>query len=108
MTDVGLDCLAKSLQHNKVLNKLYVDNLYVEKPPNRLTKKIVPVLTECLQNNHTLTVLGLPKNLESSTFSMEKAVNDIRKRRELPLIKVYGMSKAVPLNKFHRAVCIAI
>ena len=73
---------------------------------NEATEKIVPVLIGCLQNNHSLTELVLPKN--SSTTCIEKAVNDVRKSRELPLIKVYGMSKAVPLNKFHRAVCIAI
>ena len=82
MTDVGLECLAKSLQGNSVLAQLHVWD-------TRLTKKIVPVLTECLQNNHTLTKLVLPKNL---TTSIEEAVNDVRKRRGLPLIKVSGMS----------------
>ena len=95
LTNVGLECLAKSLQHNKCLTELYTSNY--TKNPNRLTEKIVPVLTECLQNNHTLTKLELPKNLKSSTTSIEKAVNDVRKRRELPLIEVYGMS--VALNK---------
>ena len=96
MTDVGLECLAKSLQHNNVLNQLQVWNV-VEYNPNRITEKIVPVLTECLQNNHTLTKLELPKNLKSSTTSIEEAVNDVRKRSELPLIKVTGMY--VPLNE---------
>ena len=64
---------------------------------NRLTEKIVPVLTECFQNNHTLTKLELPKNLKSSTTSIEKAVNGVRKRSGLPLIKVTGMS--VTLNE---------
>ena len=97
MTDVGLECLAKSLQHNNVLIELYVSNASGTNYPNRLTEKIVPVLTECLQNNHTLTELWLPGNLRSSIASIEKAVNDIRKRSGLPLIKVSGMS--VPLNK---------
>ena len=97
MTDVGLECLAKSLQHNKVLTKLYIDNGYEVKNPNRLTEKIDPVLSECLQNNHTLTELWLPENLESSTTRIEKAVDDVRKRRGLPLIKVRGMS--IPMNK---------
>ena len=96
MTDVGLECLAKSLQHNNVLTKLYVYSISDANYPNRLTEKIVPVLTECLQNNHTLTELRLPGNLRSSTASIEKAVNDVRKRSRLPLIKVTGMS--VPLN----------
>ena len=97
MTDVGLECLAKSLQHNNVLTQLHVWNFGGEDNPNRITDKIVPVLTECLQNNRTLTWLVLPKNLESSTTSIEEAVNDVRKRSGLPLIKVKGMY--VPLNE---------
>ena len=89
MTDVGLECLAKSLQHNNVLKTLLLSNF--SNNLNRLTEKIIPVLTECLQNNHTLTWLELPKNLESSTTSIEEAVNDVRKRSGLPLIKVTGM-----------------
>ena len=95
MTDVGLECLAKSLQHNNVLTRLALSNL--SRNPNRITEKLVPVLTEYLQNNHTLTELWLPKNLESSTTSIEEAVNDVRKRSGLPLIKVTGMY--VPLNE---------
>ena len=97
MTDVGLECLAKSLQHNNVLTQLYVYNVSGVNYPNRLTEKIVPVLTECLKNNHTLIWLGLPGSLRSSTASIRKAVNDVRKRSGLPLIKVIGMS--VPLNE---------
>ena len=97
MTDVGLECLAKSLQHNNVLTQLHVWNFGGEDNPNRVTEKIVPVLTECLQNNHTLTELVLPTNLRSSTTSIEEAVNDVRKRSGLPLIKVTGMY--VPLNE---------
>ena len=95
MTDVGLECLAKSLQHNNVLTLLHVWNL--RNNPNRITEKMVPVLTECLQNNHSLTELELPENLESSTTSIEEAVNDVRKRSGLPLIEVTGMY--VPLNE---------
>ena len=95
MTDVGLECLVKSLQHNNSLTELQVWNWTDN--PNRITEKIVPVLTVCLQNNHTLTWLELPKNLESSTTSIEEAVNDVRKRSGLPLIKVTGMY--VPLNE---------
>ena len=98
MTDVGLECLAKSLQHNNVLTQLDISNTVVNiKYPNRLTEKIVPFLTECVQNNHTLIELVLPKNLRSPTASIEKAVNDVRKRSGLPLIKVSGMF--VPLNE---------
>ena len=86
MTDVGLEYLVKSLQHNNVLNELYVSNIVSN--PNRLSEKIVPVLTECLQNNRTLTVLQLPGNLRSSIASIEEAVNDVRKRNGLPFIKV--------------------
>ena len=98
MTDVGLECLAKSLQHNNVLDKLSLWSMMRGyQYPNTLTEKIVPVLSECLQNNHTLTRLELPENLRSSIASIEKAVNDVRKRGGLPLIKVTGMF--VPLNE---------
>ena len=97
MTDMGLECLAKSLQHNNVLTKLDVYNVSGADYPNRLTEKIVPVLSECLQNNHTLNEVWLPGNLKSSTASIKKAVNDVRKRSGLPLIKVSGMS--VVLNE---------
>ena len=96
MTDVGLECLAKALQHNNVLTKLDISDVSAANNRNRLTEKIVPVLTECLLNNHTLNEVWLPGNLKSSTASIEKAVNDVRKRSELPL-KVSGMS--VPLNE---------
>ena len=100
MTDMGLRCLAKSLHHNKVLNNIRLHNIFSSNKQclNRLTEKIVPVLTECLQNNHTLTKLMLPGNIiESSRASIEKAVNDVRKRSRLPLIMVSGMS--IHLNK---------
>ena len=97
MTDVGLEFLAKSLQRNNVLTKLHVYSVSGAKNPNKLTEKIVPVLTECLQNNHTLTWLWLPGNIRSSTGSIGKAVDDVRKRSGLPLIKMIGMS--VPLNE---------
>ena len=92
MTDVGLQCLVKSLQHNNVLNNLYIGNVNWRSNQNRLTEKIVPVLIECLQNNCTLIGLWLPENLKSSTASIEEAVNDVRKRNGLPFIKVNGRS----------------
>ena len=90
MTDVRLEYLAKSLQQNKLLIELDVYNAYCAKSPNRLTEKIIPVLTECLQNNCTLTKLELPRNLRSSKMSIEEAVNDVRKRSGLPLIEIKG------------------
>ena len=94
MTDVGLECLVKSLQHNNVLNKLFVGNL--SRNHNRLTERIVPILTECLQNNHAFTELQLPGNLRSSRASIEEVVNDVRKRNGLPFIIVTGRSIHVP------------
>ena len=91
MTDVGLEYLAKSLQYNNGLNQVLLWNFSYSTNLNRLTEKIVPVLTECLQNNHTLTELVLPNDLKSSRTSIEKAVNDVRKRSGLPLIKVTGI-----------------
>ena len=91
MTDAGLEHLAKSLQHNNVLSKLYVWNFDNKGNANRITKNMDLVLTECLRNNHSLIVLELPRNLKSSTTSIEKAINDVRKRNEVPLIEVKGM-----------------
>ena len=100
LTDVGLKCLAESLQHNNVLNKLFVCN--ISGNPNRITEMIVPVLTECLQNSHTLTELVLPENLKSSATSIEEAVSDVRKRSGLPFIEVDGRS--IPLNAYSPTV----
>ena len=99
MTDVGAECLAKSLQRNVALNRVLSWNLTSSNQhQNRLTEKIVPILTVCLQNNYTLTELQLPaENLRSSPASIEKPVNDVRKRSGRPLITILsGMS--VPLS----------
>ena len=90
LTDVGLECLAKSLQQNKFLIELDLCNAYHAKSPNRLTEKIIPILTECLQNNCTLTKLELPRNLQSSKMSIEEAINNVREKSRLPLIEVKG------------------
>ena len=94
MTDVGLEYLAQSLQYNNDLSHLLLWNLQMGSKSNIITEKVVPILTECLQNNHTLTLLELPRDFKSSTTlgNIEKAVNDVRKRSELPLIEVSGMS----------------
>ena len=89
MTDMGLEYLATSLPHNRVLKELRLNSNY-------LTKKVLPTLTNYLPNNHTLIELWLPKDLALSTHSIETAINDIRKRSGLPLIKVKGMT-SVPL-----------
>ena len=94
MTDVGLECLATSLQCNSAMNDLRLFSYYNSTVhggwPNKFTERIVPILIKCFQNNCTLTKLGLPRNLESSTASIEKAVNDARRRGGLPFIKVSG------------------
>ena len=89
-TDVALECLSNSIRDNKSLNTLNVVNL-ADRNKNLITEKIVPVLIECLQNNHTLTMLYLPDNLESYTTGIQKAVNDVRKRNGLPLIQVHDL-----------------
>ena len=86
MTDVGLEYLAKSLKDNNILNALYVHNVSVKSNINRITKKIVPVLIKYIQNNHTLTKLGLPMSIRSSAPSVMEDINDVRWRRELPLL----------------------
>ena len=98
MTDMGLTYLAWLLQHNNALKQLDVYNFRGDNA-NRLTKRIVPVLTECLQNNHSLTRLELPVNLESFATSIENTINGARKRNGLPLIKVEGMTLSVLQNR---------
>ena len=85
MTDVGLEHLAKALQHNHGLTELQIFR------NGALTEKIVPVLIECLPNNHSLVRLWLPGQLESAYCDprIEKAVNDVRKKNGLPLIEVW-------------------
>ena len=73
------------------LTTLDISNGYGANNPNRLTEKIIPVLTECLQNNLTLIELKIPKNLQSSTTSIKKAVNGVRNRNGLPCIEVKGI-----------------
>ena len=91
MTDVGLTCLAKSLQNN-LLNRVLLWNFSSNSnTPNIITEEIVPALTDCLKNNNNLIRLELPRNLKSSTASIEKAANNVRKRNGLPLITVSGM-----------------
>ena len=92
MTDVGLEHLAKALHHNDGLTELQIFG------NDALTEKIVPVLIECLQNNHSLISLWLPGKFESAYYIIEKAVNDVRKKSGLPLIEVEGMSLPLKFN----------
>ena len=90
ITDTGLQYLTKAIQVNHVLKILTVHNQYYY-TKNTITENIIPVLIECLQNNHTLTELYLPVDLISSISTINKAVNETRKRSGLPLIEVEGM-----------------
>ena len=102
MTDEHLESLARSLQHNKSLQQLNISNGFmyqlVHSPatrtkykcieyPNTITKKGVSVLTECLKKNNSLLELILPADFESSTTTVQVAVNEARKRSGLPFIK---------------------
>ena len=87
MTNMGLEQLATSLIYNDSLVTLMLCN-HLQTTPNVLTDEIVPFLSDCLKRNLTLTNLGLPGDLKSSTTSIEEAVNDVRKKRGLPLIEV--------------------
>ena len=99
MTDEGLESLAKSLQHSKSLQQLNLCNGHtkindnnivldwITSYPNTITKKGVSVLTECLKNKKSLSELILPADFESSTTTVQEAVNEARKRNGLPFIK---------------------
>ena len=100
LCDIGIQHLAHALTVNQGLKKLnmqksmltssHVENIAIFCGVRRITTKSVPVLTEALKNNHTLIELYLPNDLESSISGIEKAVNDVRMRNELPAITVTG------------------
>ena len=107
MTDEGLESLAGSLQHNKSLQQLNICNGFIyeyatilytcERYPNTMTEKGVSVLTECLKKNNSLSELILPADFESSTTTVQEAVNEERKRNGLPFIKMTGESFSLQL-----------
>ena len=90
MTDMGLEHLATSLIHNTSLTTLVLNNTDTDCWSNMFTDEIAPFLTDCLKRNLTLIKLKLQWNFWSPTTSIEKAVNDIRKKRGLPFIQVSG------------------
>ena len=94
ITDVGLKYFVKSIQENKGLNTLSVTNSVVDLAANHgkrsncysvITEKIIPVLTECLQNNSTLTYLELSRALEELETDIDEAVNE---ERGVPLLTI--------------------
>ena len=88
ITDNGFQYLAEAIQDNRGLSTLFVHNCLFSKTRNLISETIIPILIECLQNNHTLTKLWLPHKLKSSTSDIEEAINDVRKRSGLPLVEV--------------------
>ena len=89
MTD---ECLAKSIQDNNGLETLNIFSSSISDATNCITPMVIPVFTECLTSNHTLTELGFVDFIETSTSistaNMKKVVNDVRKRNGLPLIDI--------------------
>ena len=90
MTDVGLECIAKSLIDNNVLNEVHMWSHSTWDYPNKITNKKIPFLTECLQNNSTLSILTLPEELLSSANTIQEDVNGSRSPDNM--IKVTGMT----------------
>ena len=96
ITNIGLEYLANSIQHNNGLNTLSITNSEVplDERDKRsdcytsISEKIVPVLKKCLQDNKTLTNLELSCTLKTSVTVIEGAVNGVRKQRRLPLLRV--------------------
>ena len=97
---MGLEQLATSLVHNKTLVWLLLcygdsDDIEQEWPlisgtPNHFTDQVVPVLSNCLRHNLTLTKLEI--RLDSSNSSsydiIEEAINAKREKLGLPHIKL--------------------
>ena len=92
MTDVGFECLINCIQENNVLTELAVWNYRHEANPNRITNKIVKAMTKYLQKNFTLTKLVLPKSCKHTVLQLQRAVNDVRRKCEFPLVNVSGRS----------------
>ena len=59
MTDVGLKYLANSLQHNRSLKQLMMENIFPDYQ-NVITENGVSVFTESLKGNNSLSELILP------------------------------------------------
>ena len=93
MTDVGVGELADSLRGNNFLKKLYVWNDPID-GYNHLTDKGISNVIRCLeQDNSSLLDLWLPEDFSSNTQSMEETINEMRRKKEVPLIKVVGKSQ---------------
>ena len=88
ITNIGLRYLVMAIQNNHILNALLVHNS-LNKTKNSITKAGFPI--ENLQNNRALTGLYLPLDMDSCKASIQKSINDRRRRRGWPLIKVEGM-----------------
>ena len=94
ISDTGMEYLAKSIQDNTGLNTLYLLNRkwtwnYDGK---NITANIIPILTECLPKNHTLTELAFSNDLSDlivyEVDEIERTVNDVRMRNGLPYLKI--------------------
>ena len=91
LTDEGLSDLARSLQQNGSLKELYIRS-YLSEYRNVITEKGICSLKTYLKNNTALTMLVLPRDNERFINTIEETVNELRKQRRLPVIKVKGES----------------
>lgn len=88
ITNTGLRYLVTAIHRNHILNALLVHNS-LNKTKNSISMAGFPI--ENLQNNRALTELHLPLDMDSYKGSIQKSINDRRRRRGWPLIKVEGM-----------------
>lgn len=83
ITDVGLEYLANSLQHNNSLKELDLGNLrtpdlFIFMYPNIISKEGISAVTENFKKNHYLLKIVLPTNSNemSSISAMQEAINE--------------------------------
>ena len=81
MTDRGLELLSDALSVNEILEALLLLNNV------GISDWGILALTECLKTNVGLIKLWLPR--EFSADSVQKSINETRRKSGLPLIKVY-------------------
>ncbi len=92
MTDVGLHHIATSLLHNLSLQELKLYNFQNQVHLNKITvnSSAMKYLIETLKTHSKLVNLELPAYFESSKRIIQNIINDARKLKNAPFIKITG------------------
>ena len=96
MMDVEVGILANSLQHNKTLKILILFNYHYRDSivcPNIISDGGADDLANFMCQNSTLLTLTLPVEIKSKVEKMQEKINDSRREKGPPFIKVNVESK---------------